>query len=96
MKKLKTLQDLEYTNDNCSVPFELREVARKWIAMILKHYKQQHSKEEYKQLFRIIASKDVTYYAYLASDNVTLISDLDAAAVSSKINWIKHFFNLEG
>ena len=65
MKKLKTLQDLEYTNDNCSVPFELREVAREWI-------KELESKEDLK-------------------DYIPLSININ----KFKIDWIRHFFNLE-
>ena len=96
-KKLKTLKDIDswYYRDKDVYEYDdLRDAAREWIKEILNNFRIHGGKERYEILLKAIDAKDITY-CKLLEDKAFYIDDIEIADISSKICWIKHFFNLE-
>lgn len=71
-----------------------RRNAKKWYDSILKNFKKNHCKFKYNELLDALEAVDITFDA-LCADKAHLITDHDVIYAMSKLNFIKHFFNLE-
>ena len=86
MTKLKTLKDLEECEGNAFLfasVRQLRQTAREWINLLEKDLAKE------KEFSESLSMSDL-------SDSLRRHSiDFSMPMIQSKINWIRHFFNLE-